>query len=142
MEAFQVQWAPTDKPGQRSAFVRVHADDGQVGIGEASPMQGGLASLDHAVLQDRLLHRLVKLGPEDALSGALAALDIALWDPSANDSALLTSSWSAGRRAGGSSAMRARFPSHRDQRISGRTIKETPRDCKSLDCRRALGYVI
>jgi L-alanine-DL-glutamate epimerase-like enolase superfamily enzyme len=77
--------------------VLVHADDGQVGIGEASPMQGGIASLriivhdiapailqadplDHAVLQDRILHRLVKLGPEGALSGALAALDIALWD--------------------------------------------------------------
>jgi len=27
-----------------------------------------------------LLHRLVKLGPKGALSGALAALDIALWD--------------------------------------------------------------
>ena len=27
-----------------------------------------------------LLHRLVKLGPEGALTGALAALDIALWD--------------------------------------------------------------
>jgi L-alanine-DL-glutamate epimerase-like enolase superfamily enzyme len=97
IEAFQVQWAPTDKPAQHSAFILVHADDGQVGIGEASPMQGGLASLgiivhdiapaihyadplDHAVLQDRLLHRLVKLGPEGALSGALAALDIALWD--------------------------------------------------------------
>ncbi|MGD0110022.1 MAG: mandelate racemase/muconate lactonizing enzyme family protein, partial [Rhodopila sp.] len=82
---------------QRSAFILVHADDGQVGIGEASPMQGGLASLgiivhdiapailradplDHAVLQDRLQHRLVKLGHEGALSGALAALDIALWD--------------------------------------------------------------
>ncbi|WP_353805361.1 enolase C-terminal domain-like protein, partial [Acinetobacter baumannii] len=36
--------------------------------------------LDHAVIQDRLLHRLVKLGPEGALTGALAALDIALWD--------------------------------------------------------------
>ncbi|MDB5402789.1 MAG: hypothetical protein QOF70_2839 [Acetobacteraceae bacterium] len=97
IEAFQVQWSPADKPGQRSAFVLVHADDGQVGIGEASPMQGGIASLriivhdiapailqadplDHAVLQDRILHRLVKLGPEGALSGALAALDIALWD--------------------------------------------------------------
>jgi L-alanine-DL-glutamate epimerase-like enolase superfamily enzyme len=97
VEAFQVQWSPGDKPAQRSAFLLVHADDGQVGIGEASPMQGGLASLgiivhdiapailqadplDHAVLQDRLLHRLVKLGPEGALSAALAALDIALWD--------------------------------------------------------------
>jgi len=60
-------------------------------------MQGGLASLgiikhnlahaligkdplDHAVLQDSLLHTFVKLGPEGALTGALAALDIALWD--------------------------------------------------------------
>src|SRR5689334_21651926 len=60
-------------------------------------MQGGLASLgivahnlvpaligqdplDHAVLHDRLLHRFVKLGPEGALTGALAAIDIALWD--------------------------------------------------------------
>ncbi|HEX5320970.1 MAG TPA: mandelate racemase/muconate lactonizing enzyme family protein, partial [Stellaceae bacterium] len=67
------------------------------GVGEASPMQGGLASLgivahdlapalvgadplDHAVLQDRLLHRFAKLGPEGALTGALAAIDIALWD--------------------------------------------------------------
>jgi L-alanine-DL-glutamate epimerase-like enolase superfamily enzyme len=97
VEAFQVQWAPDDKPSQRSAFVRIHTDDGAVGVGEASPMQGGRASLgivmndiapalkgadplDHAVLQDRLLHRLVKLGPEGALTGALAAIDIALWD--------------------------------------------------------------
>ena len=97
IEAFQVAWAPNDAPAQRSAFVRVHTDDGLSGIGEASPMQGGLASLgivahdlapaligqdplDHAVLQDRLLHRFVKLGPEGALTGALAAIDIALWD--------------------------------------------------------------
>lgn len=97
IEAFQVAWAPKDTPAQRSAFVRVHSDDGLSGIGEASPMQGGLASLgvvahdlapaligqdplDHAVLQDRLLHRFVKLGPEGALTGALAAIDIALWD--------------------------------------------------------------
>jgi L-alanine-DL-glutamate epimerase-like enolase superfamily enzyme len=97
IEAFQVAWAPEDRPAQRSAWVRVHTDDGLIGIGEASPMQGGLASLgivahdlapaligqdplDHAVLQDRLLHRFVKLGPEGALTGALAAIDIALWD--------------------------------------------------------------
>jgi L-alanine-DL-glutamate epimerase-like enolase superfamily enzyme len=97
IEAFQVAWAPSDTPAQRSAFVRVHTDDGLSGIGEASPMQGGVASLgivardlaplligqdpfDHAVLQDRLLHRFVKLGPEGALTGALAAVDIALWD--------------------------------------------------------------
>jgi D-galactarolactone cycloisomerase len=97
VEAFQVAWSPADPPAQRSAFVRVHTDDGLTGIGEASPMQGGLASLgivvhdlapaligqdplDHAVLHDRLLHRFVKLGPEGALTGALAAVDIALWD--------------------------------------------------------------
>jgi L-alanine-DL-glutamate epimerase-like enolase superfamily enzyme len=97
IEVFQVQWALEDKPAQRSAWVRVHCDDGSFGIGEASPMQGGLASLgivkhnlapalighdplDNAVLQDRLLHSFVKLGPEGALTGALAAVDIALWD--------------------------------------------------------------
>jgi L-alanine-DL-glutamate epimerase-like enolase superfamily enzyme len=97
IEAFQVQWAPTDKPSQRSAFVRVHTDAGLIGLGEASPMQGGRASLgmivhdiapmligrdplDHAVLLDQAMHTLVKLGPEGALTGALAALDIAMWD--------------------------------------------------------------
>jgi L-alanine-DL-glutamate epimerase-like enolase superfamily enzyme len=97
IEVFQVAWTPEDKPGQRSAFVLVHTDDGLTGIGEASPMQGGIASLgiiardiapvligqdplDHAVLLDTALHTFVKLGPEGALTGALAALDIALWD--------------------------------------------------------------
>src|SRR6201987_1363060 len=92
-----MQWAPEDRPAQRSAWVIVHCEDGSFGIGEASPMQGGLASLgivkhnlapaligkdplDHAVLLDTLLHTFVKLGPEGALTGALAALDIALWD--------------------------------------------------------------
>jgi predicted outer membrane repeat protein len=32
------------------------------------------------VLLDQAMHTLVKLGPEGALTGALAALDIALWD--------------------------------------------------------------
>src|SRR5947207_3231942 len=97
VDTFQVSWAPNDKPQQRSAFVRVHGDNGLSGIGEASPMQGGVASLgiiardiaptligkdplDHAVLLDTALHTFVKLGPEGALTGALAALDIALWD--------------------------------------------------------------
>jgi D-galactarolactone cycloisomerase len=96
IETFQVQWEGSN-PAQRSAYVRIWADDGQYGIGEASPMQGGLASLlmiqhdvapdligadpmDHAVLLDRLMHKLVKLGPDGALTGALAAIDIALWD--------------------------------------------------------------
>jgi len=97
IEVFQVSWSPGDKPEQGSAWVRVHCDDGAFGIGEASPMQGGLASLgiiarnlapalvgrdplDQAVLQDTLLHSFAKLGPEGALTGALAAVDIALWD--------------------------------------------------------------
>jgi L-alanine-DL-glutamate epimerase-like enolase superfamily enzyme len=96
-EVFQVRWSPNDRPQQNSAWVRIHCDGGVSGIGEASPMLGGLASLgivardiapgligkdplDHAVLLDSALHRLVKLGPEGALTGALAALDIALWD--------------------------------------------------------------
>src|SRR6516225_3012591 len=97
IEVFQVSWTPGDRPEQRSAWVRIHCDDGSSGIGEASPMQGGVASLeivahnlapaligkdplDHAVLHDTLLHRFAKLGPEGALTGALAAVDIALWD--------------------------------------------------------------
>ena len=97
IDAFQMSWAPGDNPSQRSAFVMIHTDDGLTGIGEASPMQGGLASLgiisndlapmllgqdplDHAVLLDRAMHTLIKLGPEGALTGALAALDIAMWD--------------------------------------------------------------
>src|SRR5690349_2556493 len=97
VDAFQVRWSADEKPTQHSAFVRIHTDDGIDGIGEASPMQGGLASLgiikhdlapaligkdplDHAVLLDSLLHTCVKLGPEGALTGALAALDIAMWD--------------------------------------------------------------
>ncbi len=97
IEIFQVAWSPGDNASQHSAWVKVNGDDGLFGIGEASPMQGGLASLgivardlapaligedplDHAVLHDRLLHRFVKLGPEGALTGALAAIDIALWD--------------------------------------------------------------
>jgi len=97
VDAFQVRWAAGDTPDQHSGFVRVRADDGTMGLGEVSPMQGGLASLgiirrhlapvligadplDHAVLHDRLLHRFVKLGPEGALTSALAAIDIALWD--------------------------------------------------------------
>src|SRR3984957_1188885 len=94
IEAFQVRWLPEDKPAQGSAFVRIHCEGGISGLGEASPMLGWLGivardiapglvgedPLDHAVLLDRALHRLVKLGPEGALTGGLAALDIALWD--------------------------------------------------------------
>ena len=96
IETFQMEWGAPGK-GPRSAFVRIEDEDGQFGLGEASPMQGGLASLviiandmapfligkdalDHAVLLDTLFHKCVKLGPEGATTAALAALDIALWD--------------------------------------------------------------
>jgi L-alanine-DL-glutamate epimerase-like enolase superfamily enzyme len=94
VETFQVLWDP---PGGASAFIQIVTDQGLIGMGEASPMAGGLASLgiiardltphligadplDHAVLVDRLAHQLMKLGPDGALAGALAAVDIALWD--------------------------------------------------------------
>lgn len=96
IETFQLCWDPMT-PANRSAFVRVEGEDGTFGLGEASPMHAGLASLgiiandmapfligkdalDHAVLLDTLLHRCIKLGPEGVTSAALAALDIALWD--------------------------------------------------------------
>ena len=96
VDAFQLSWDLSGK-GARSAFVRIETEDGAFGLGEASPMQGGLASLviiandmapylvgkdlfDHAVLLDTLLHKCIKLGPDGAVTGALAALDIALWD--------------------------------------------------------------
>jgi L-alanine-DL-glutamate epimerase-like enolase superfamily enzyme len=101
VDAFHMAWSPNDAPQQYSAFVRIVTDDGPAGniygIGEASPMLGGAASLgviardmapflvgkdplDHAVLLDRLWHKCVKLGPEGVVTAALAALDIALWD--------------------------------------------------------------
>ncbi|MCZ8102025.1 MAG: mandelate racemase/muconate lactonizing enzyme family protein [Burkholderiales bacterium] len=96
VDSFQLEWGEAGK-GSRSAFVTIHTDEGLVGMGEASPMEGGLVSLviiakhmapfligkdplDHAVLLDTLLHKCVKLGPEGAVTGALAALDIAMWD--------------------------------------------------------------
>jgi hypothetical protein len=83
IDAFQVRWTPNEPPTQHSAFVRIFTDQGIDGIGEASPMQGGLASLgiikhdlapaliskdplDHGVLLDTLMHTHVKLGPEGA----------------------------------------------------------------------------
>src|SRR5918996_1191993 len=101
VETFLVRWGDVTRPaeanfGSATAVVAIHAD-GMVGLGEASPMQGGVASLqviardmasalvgadvlDHAVTLDRLLHKLIKLGPDGIVTGALAAVDIALWD--------------------------------------------------------------
>src|SRR2546430_1770094 len=42
--------------------------------------RAGWVRLDRAVLLDTLSHTCARLGPEGALTGALAALDIALWD--------------------------------------------------------------
>lgn len=97
VEAFQLAWKPDSPRTANSAWVRIELESGLVGYGEASPMMGGEHSidiinryvapnligadpLDHAVIYDRALHRLVKLGPEGALTGALAAVDLALWD--------------------------------------------------------------
>jgi L-alanine-DL-glutamate epimerase-like enolase superfamily enzyme len=92
VEAFHVDWG-----SGKSAWVRVWADSGHSGIGEASPMAHGNAALEiistafapllvgadplaHRVLQDRLFHEHIKVGPEGAYTAALAAIDIALWD--------------------------------------------------------------
>jgi hypothetical protein len=78
--------AREDKPAQRTAWVRIHCDDGLSGIGEASPMQGGLASLgivkhslapaligqdlrDHEVLQDSLPYSFVNRDRKAAVAG-------------------------------------------------------------------------
>jgi L-alanine-DL-glutamate epimerase-like enolase superfamily enzyme len=101
VETFLVRWGDVSRPIEvasvaATAVVAIHAD-GMVGLGEASPMQNGIASLqviardmapaligadvlDHAVTLDRLLHKLIKLGPDGIVTGALAAVDIALWD--------------------------------------------------------------
>src|SRR3989475_6381102 len=40
----------------------------------------GADPLEPRVIQDRLFHEHIKVGPEGAYAGALAAIDIALWD--------------------------------------------------------------
>jgi L-alanine-DL-glutamate epimerase-like enolase superfamily enzyme len=94
VEAFHVDWGAGRN---RSAWVRIGTDAGVVGLGEASPMVHGNASLEiiasaftpmllgadplqPRVIQDRLFHEHIKVGPEGAYAGALAAIDIALWD--------------------------------------------------------------
>ena len=102
VDVFQMEWGELDaaaglNPGGRSGFVLVETDAGVFGLGEVSPMLGGLAALgvikqdmasvligkdpfDQAVLHDTLFHKVVKLGPEGVGTAALAAIDIALWD--------------------------------------------------------------
>jgi L-alanine-DL-glutamate epimerase-like enolase superfamily enzyme len=98
VEVFHVEWDRGKTTWlSRSPWVRIWTDEGQYGLGEASPMAQGNASLemiahsfasmligqdplDSKVLQDRLFHAHIKLGPEGALAAALAAVDIALWD--------------------------------------------------------------
>jgi L-alanine-DL-glutamate epimerase-like enolase superfamily enzyme len=94
IEPFHVDWGAGRS---RSAWVRIWSDAGIDGLGEASPMVHGNASLEiiasaftpmligadplePRVIQDRLFHQHIKLGPEGAYAGALAAIDIALWD--------------------------------------------------------------
>ena len=92
VEPFHVNWGKST-----SAWVRIWTDTDLYGLGEASPMAYGNASLEiiasafapmllgadplaQRVLQDRLFHQHIKVGPEGAYAGALAAVDIALWD--------------------------------------------------------------
>ena len=94
VEPFHVEWGAGRN---RSAWVRLWTDGEAYGLGEASPMVHGNASLEiiasaftpllvgadplePRVIQDRLFHEHIKLGPEGAYAGALAALDIARWD--------------------------------------------------------------
>ncbi len=94
VEPFHVEWGAGRN---RSAWVRIWTDAGAYGLGEASPMVHGNASLEiiasaftpvllgadplePRVIQDRLFHEHIKVGPEGAYAGALAAIDIALWD--------------------------------------------------------------
>lgn len=108
VDVFQLEWdgesipGAYDRPigsglGPLSAFVRIETEEGLFGLGEASPQLGGYTSLviiaqnmapfligrdvfDHSVLLDTLLHKCIRLGPHGATSGAIAALDMALWD--------------------------------------------------------------
>ncbi|MBL4811699.1 MAG: mandelate racemase/muconate lactonizing enzyme family protein [Rhodobacteraceae bacterium] len=97
VEPFQMAWTVAAPPNQRSAWLRITTDCGLVGYGEASPMMGGRETLaliadriapmligadpfDTGILYDSQFHRLVKMGPEGIVAGALAAIDIALWD--------------------------------------------------------------
>ena len=77
-------------------FVRVHTDEGLVGIGEVSPMNAlvthvmvekalapliiGASPFDIELLWHQMFHRPYKLGPTGAQLEAMAGIDTALWD--------------------------------------------------------------
>src|SRR5665213_1148011 len=63
IEAFQIEWEPGEPAERRGAFLLVHADDGTVGIGEASPMLGGLASL--TILRHHIAPLVIGADPLD-----------------------------------------------------------------------------
>jgi len=71
----QVAWAPEDKPAQRSAWVRIHCDDGSFGIGEPAPIKGGLISL--GIVKHNLAPALIGEDPLDqngcSVGGAILA---------------------------------------------------------------------
>lgn len=97
VECFQVAWPPRPGSTPLSAWLRIWDEDGRYGLGEASPMFDGYCALtivarhlsgpligadpmDRVVLNERLAHQAIKIGPDGALAAALAAIDIALWD--------------------------------------------------------------
>src|SRR4029434_11128906 len=88
VDAFHVDWGGGRN---RSAWVRIRTDAGVDGLGEASPMVPGSASLEiiagaftpmllgadplqPRVIQDRLFHEHIKVGPEGAYAHAVAAI--------------------------------------------------------------------
>jgi len=58
--------------------------DGRCALGivedHLQPMLLGADPVETGLIQERLFHAAIKLGPDGALAAALAALDIALWD--------------------------------------------------------------
>jgi L-alanine-DL-glutamate epimerase-like enolase superfamily enzyme len=68
VDVFQVQWG--DQGGQetenRSAWLRIIDDSGHYGLGEASPMLGGLAAA--TIIRHHLARMLIGADPLDAWS--------------------------------------------------------------------------
>ena len=112
--------------------MRIGTDAGVTGLGEASPMVHGNASLEiiasaftplllgadpleARVIQDRLFHQHIKVGPEGAYAGALAAIDIALW----TKGRALAPVWKCSAAPGGASCRSrssgGKRPAHREE---------------------------